>query len=233
MTYRLVTANRNYSSWSLRPWVLMRTLGIGFVDDVRPFEAPVNFSTFRGFSPTGQVPVLVETLPDGSERTVWDSLGIILYLAERHAGVWPEEEGARAWAICATTEMHSGFATLRNACTMNVGVRVRLETPGMALSKDIARLTELWEEGISRHGGPFLAGSAFTAVDAFYAPVAYRVRTYGLNVGAVGQAWVEMMLALPAMQQWESAALAESWREAGHEAELVTAGRIVEDYRIG
>jgi glutathione S-transferase len=233
MSYRLITANRNYSSWSLRPWVLMRTLGIPFTDDIRPFEAPDNYASFRAFSPTGQVPALVDTLADGSERTVWDSLGIILYLADRHDGVWPSDDTARAWAMCAAAEMHSGFSTLRNACTMNVGVRVRIETPGVALAKDVARIAELWAEGIGRFGGPYLAGPSFTAVDAFFAPVAYRVRTYALDVGSVGQAWVDHMLTLPAMQEWESAALTESWREASHEAELVAAGRITEDYRVG
>ena len=233
MTYRLITANRNYSSWSLRPWVLMRTLGIAFVDDVRPFEAPVNFASFRAFSPTGQVPALVEIFADGSERTVWDSLGIILYLAERHDGVWPDDIAARVWAQCATTEMHAGFATLRNACTMNVGVRVAFGTPGAALSRDLNRITELWEQGISQFGGPFLAGGSFTAVDAFFAPVAFRIRTYGLDVGPVAQRWVDYILALPAMREWEVAALAETWREAGHEAELAAIGRIIEDYRTG
>ncbi|MDR7153523.1 glutathione S-transferase [Sphingobium xenophagum] len=226
MTYTLITANRNYSSWSLRPWVLMTTLGIPFIDRIEPFLQPTNYAAFRSFSPTGQVPVLID-----GERTVWDSLGIILYLADRHAEVWPGDEGARAWAQCAAAEMHSGFATLRNDCTMNIGVRVEPHLPSPALNKDIARLTELWEEGLARFGGPYLAGDAFTAVDAFYAPVAFRVRTYGLDVGAAGQAWVEHMLALPAMQAWETAALAESWREDSHEAEIGAAGRIVADYR--
>lgn len=223
---KLITANRNYSSWSLRPWVLMKTLDIPFVDEVQPFAAPVNYDAFRAFSPTGQVPALID-----GERTVWDSLGITLYLADRYPAVWPEAGDARGWAMCATAEMHAGFAVLRNACTMNVGVRVAPHTPGAALAKDIARLAELWGEGLSRFGGPFLAGKQFTAVDAFFAPVAYRVRTYGLDVGQAGQAWVEMMLALPAMRQWEDEALAESWREDSHEAELAAAGRIIADYR--
>jgi len=226
MAYTLITANRNYSSWSLRPWVLMTALGIPFIDRIEPFLQPSNYAAFRSFSPTGQVPVLID-----GERTVWDSLGIILYLADRHAEVWPRDEGARAWAQCAAAEMHSGFAALRNDCTMNIGVRVEPHLPSPALNKDIARLTELWEEGLTRFGGPYLAGDAFTAVDAFYAPVAFRVRTYGLDVGPAGQAWVEHMLALPAMQAWEAAALAESWREDGHEAEIGAAGRIVADYR--
>ena len=226
MAYTLITANRNYSSWSLRPWVLMTALGIPFIDRIEPFLQPSNYAAFRSFSPTGQVPVLID-----GERTVWDSLGIILYLADRYAKVWPRDEGARAWAQCAAAEMHSGFAALRNDCTMNIGVRVEPHLPSPALNKDIARLTELWEEGLTRFGGPFLGGAAFSAVDAFYAPVAFRVRTYGLDVGPAGQAWVEHMLALPAMQAWEAAALAESWREDGHEAEIGAAGRIVADYR--
>ena len=226
MAYTLITANRNYSSWSLRPWVLMTALGIPFTDRIEPFLQPTNYAAFRSFSPTGQVPALID-----GERTVWDSLGIILYLADRHAEVWPRDEAARAWAQCAATEMHSGFATLRNDCTMNIGVRVEPHLPSPALNKDIARLTELWAEGLARFGGPFLAGDVFTAVDAFYAPVAYRVRTYGLDVGPAGLAWVEHMLALPAMQAWETAALAETWREDSHEAEIGAAGRIVADYR--
>ncbi len=233
MTYRLITANRNYSSWSLRPWVLMTTLGIDFADDVRPFQSDVNYDIFRAFSPTGQVPALIETLADGTERTVWDSLGIAMVLADRHPEVWPADEETRAWAMCATAEMHAGFGTLRNACTMNVGVRVALGRPGAALARDIARLRELWEEGLAAFGGPFLAGDRFSAVDAFYAPVAFRVRTYALDVGPAGQAWVDHMLSLPAMREWERMALKESWREATHEAELQSAGRVTEDYRAG
>jgi glutathione S-transferase len=164
---------------------------------------------------------------------IWDSLGITLYLADRFPAVWPEAVDARAWAMCAAAEMHAGFATLRNACTMNVGVRVEPNPPGVALRRDIDRLTELWNEGLQQFGGPFLAGDRFTAVDAFFAPVAYRVRTYGLDMGPAGQVWVERMLALPAMQQWEAEALAESWREDSHEAELAAAGRIIADYRNG
>ena len=226
MSYTLVTANRNYSSWSLRPWVLMKALGIPFEDRIEPFAQAVNYAAFRSFSPTGQVPVLLD-----GDRIVWDSLGIALYVGERHPGVWPWEKEARAWAQCAVAEMHSGFATLRNDCPMNVGVRVETHLPSPALNKDIGRLKELWEEGLDRFGGPFLAGAAFTAVDAFYAPVAFRVRTYGLDVGPVARTWVDHMLALPAMREWEAAALAETWREESHEAEVGAAGRIVEDHR--
>lgn len=225
MAYTLITANRNYSSWSLRPWILLHGLEIPFVDRLEPFTAPSNHAAFRKFSPTGQVPTLVD-----GDRTVWDSLGITLYLADRHRAVWPEGEAARAFAQCAVAEMHAGFGTLRSICTMNVGVRVRLRETPPSLVRDVARVAELFEEGLSRFGGPWLAGSRFSAVDAFFAPVAYRVRTYGLSVGG-GQAWVDHVLAHPAMRRWEEAALGETWREEGHEAELRAAGEITADFR--
>ncbi|OYW48052.1 MAG: glutathione S-transferase [Novosphingobium sp. 28-62-57] len=225
MSYTLITANRNYSSWSLRPWVLMKALGIAFADRIEPFTKPSNYEEFRAFSPTGQVPVLID-----GERTVWDSLGITLYLAERHAGVWPADEAARAFALCTVAEMHGGFSALRNDCTMNVGVRVKPRPMRDALLRDVARVREIFEEGLARFGGPWLAGEAFTAIDAFFAPVAFRIRTYGLDVGA-GQAWVDHVLAHPAMLQWEAEALDEAWREEGHEAELAECGVILEDYR--
>jgi glutathione S-transferase len=231
VTLTLITANRNYSSWSLRPWVLMRALGIAFTDRLEPFTMPSMYDTFRAFSPTGTVPVLIDH-GNGGERTVWDSLGITLYLADRFEGVWPKDRDARAFAICAVAEMHSGFAALRNQCTMNVGVRVQMPPHDAALARDVARIRELFEQALSQFGGPWLAGPAFTAVDAFYAPVAFRVRTYGLDVGR-GQAWVDTVLAHPAMQEWETAALAEDWREEAHEAELAAAGMVIADYRAG
>ena len=224
--YVLITANRNYSSWSLRPWMLMQGLRIAFEDRVEPFAQPGNSDAFRSFSPTGQVPAL---LHEG--RTIHDSLGITLYLADRHEGVWPTDPAARAWAQCATAEMHSGFAALRNDCTMNVGVRVTPKPISAALQSNVARLRELFEEGLARFGGPRLAGRDFSAVDAFFAPVAFRVRTYGLDVGA-GQAWVDHVLAHPAMVEWERQALLEEWREESHEGELAAAGVITADYRM-
>ena len=226
MAYTLITANRNYSSWSLRPWVLMRALGIAFEDRIEPFLAPDNYDAFRAFSPSGLVPVLI----DGT-RTVWDSLGIVLYLAERHAGVWPDDAEARAWAQCATAEMHGGFGAVREAYLMNVGVRVAPLPPSPQCARQIARLGEIWAEGLARFGGPWLAGAAFTAVDAFYAPVAFRVRTYGLDIGEAGAAWVARLLDHPAMLEWEEAALAESWREVSHEDALAAAGSLLADDR--
>lgn len=226
MTYTLITANRNYSSWSLRPWLLMTVLGIPFSDRLEPFTSTSNYDAFRAFSPTGQVPVLMD-----GDRTIWDSLGIAMYLADRHEGVWPSEEAARAWAMCAAAEMHGGFSALRNDCTMNVGVRVKPKPMSDALQRDVGRIAELWAQGLDSFGGPFLAGPSFTAVDAFFAPVAFRVRTYGLDVGPAGREWVHNMLMLPAMLAWEKDALTESWREVGHEEELRACGEVIADYR--
>ena len=225
MSYTLITANRNYSSWSLRPWLLMKALGIPFTERFEPFTRPDNYDDVRTFSPAGQVPVLLD-----DERRVWDSLGITLYLADRHPEVWPQDKEARAFAQTVAAEMHGGFGALRNDCTMNVGVRVALKPKSRALERNVARLGEIFAEGLDRFGGPWLAGARFTAADAFYAPVAFRVRTYGLDVGA-GQAWVDTVLAHPAMLDWEAQALAETWREESHEAELAAAGTITADYR--
>ncbi|KQN92966.1 glutathione S-transferase [Sphingomonas sp. Leaf231] len=227
MAYTLITANRNYSSWSLRPWLLMTMLDIPFTDRIEPFAAMDNHAAFRAFSPTGQVPVL---LHDG--RTIWDSLGIALYLGERHDGVWPTDPAARAWAMCAATEMHGGFGALRAGRTMTVGQRVTPDETSPRLARDVERLAELWAEGLARFGGPWLAGAAFGAVDAFFAPVAYRVRTYGIDVGAAGARWVAWMLDQPAMRVWEAAALAETFREATHEAEVAAVGIVTADHRV-
>jgi glutathione S-transferase len=225
VAYTLITANRNYSSWSLRPWLLMKALGIAFENRLEQFATPDNYDDFRRFSPTGQVPVLL----DGDIK-VWDSLGITLYLADRHQDVWPKDPEARAFAQAVVAEMHGGFGALRNDCTMNVGVRVAPKPMSQGLRRNVARLRELFEEGLERFGGPWLTGGKFSAADAFYAPVAFRIRTYGLDVGK-GQAWVERVLAHPAMLEWEAEALAESWREESHEAELAAAGTVTADYR--
>lgn len=227
MPYVLITANRNYSSWSLRPWLLMKALEIPFEDRIEPFSKPDNYDDFRHFSPTGQVPLLM----DGSQ-SVPDSLAIALYLADRHPGVFPDAGAARVFAQGVVAEMHGGFAHLRNDCTMNVGVRVTPKPMSTGLQRNVARVREILETGLAQFGGPWLTGSAFTAADAFYAPVAFRIRTYGLHVGK-GQAWVDFVLAHPAIQDWEAQALAEDWREVSHEEELAAAGLITADYRAG
>jgi glutathione S-transferase len=228
MKYTLYIANKNYSSWSLRPWVLMSELQIPFEERMAPFLPGVgaSWSSYRAFSPTGRVPCL----HDGNE-VVWDSLAIAEYLAERHEGVWPSDAKARAWARCATAEMHSGFGALRNVCGMSCGLRVQLNEISPPLQRDIDRLAELWNEGLRRFGGPFLGGDTFGAVDAFYAPVAFRIKTYGLVVEGEAVGYAERLCALPSMQRWYADALKETWRDAEHEAEVRSVGEIIEDLR--
>jgi glutathione S-transferase len=223
--YDLYIGNKNYSSWSLRPWVLMRELGIPFRERQVVFDGASNAS-FREFSPTGKVPCLVH-----DDVTVWDSLAITEYLGEWHEGVWPAEAVARAWARCAAAEMHSGFSALRNACTMNCGIRVTLARVDEPLKRDLSRLEELWADGLGRFGGPFLVGAKFCAADAFFAPVAFRIQTYDPPIGDVARGYVQRLLALPAMQEWYAAALRETWRDEPHEAEARALGTWTADLR--
>ncbi len=220
--YILFIGNKNYSSWSLRPWLLMQQLALPFTERLTAFGSCV----FQDFSPSGRVPCLHD-----AATVVWDSLAIVEYLAERHAGVWPADATARAWARCATAEMHAGFANLRNHCGMNCGVRVRLHETSAALGEDIARIDALWREGLDRFGGPYLAGADFSAVDAFFAPVAFRVRSYALPLSAAAKAYAERLLNLPAMRRWYAEALREPWRDQTHEEEIRLYGTLLEDLR--
>lgn len=218
----LYIANKNYSSWSLVPWVLMHERGIAFEEKLMPFHG----AAFKTFSPSGKVPCLA----DGA-ITVWDSLAITEYLAESNPGVWPTDKAARAFARCVAAEMHSGFMPLRNQCGMNCGLRVKLHRVDDALQRDLARLDALVKDGLGRFGGPFLAGQAFSAADAFYAPVAYRLLTFSPPVAEATHAYFERLRALDSMQAWYRAALAETWRDAGHDAEAAEWGTITEDLR--
>lgn len=224
--YQLFIGNKNYSSWSLRPWLLATQLDIPFEEELVPFDEGGSWNRFRKFSPTGLVPCLVD-----GETTVWDSLAIAEYLYESFPRVWPQDRQARAWARSAAAEMHSGFFALRNQCSMNCGVTVALREVDAALQKDLDRVEELWLQGLTQFGGPFLAGSSFTAVDAFFAPVAIRLWGYQLSLGDEAMAYCERILALPGMQAWIADALRESWRERDHEAELEMYGSIVDDRR--
>ena len=226
--YTLYIANKNYSSWSLRPWVLLKELGIPFEERLTPFQfgTSSSWTSFRSFSPTGKVPCL----HDG-DTVVWDSLSIAEYVAEHHDTVWPADARARAWARSAAAEMHAGFQELRSQCPMNCGIRLQLRVMSPALEQDIARLQELWGEGLQRFGGPYLAGAAFSAVDAFYAPVVFRIQSYELALGDVAHAYVQRMLALPSMRAWYAAALKETWRDPDHEEETLRQGTLLADLR--
>jgi glutathione S-transferase len=223
--YELHIANKNYSSWSLRPWLLLTALDIPFVERLHYFEPENGFKTF---SPTGLVPALTD-----GETTVWDSLAITEYVFEDHPSVWPAHRAARAFARSAAAEIHSGFSALRNTCSMSVGIRVKLNDTPPALLRDLARLDELWTQGFTRFGGPFLAGDAFTAADAFYGPVAFRIQTYGIgfDLSETSRAYVNRLLALPAMQAWYEAGLKETQRDAPHDAEIAAMGETISDFR--
>lgn len=225
--YQLYIANKNYSSWSLRPWILMKTLAIPFEEIMVPFTPISSWNEFRVFSPTGKVPCL-----SYAQITVWDSLAIIEYLAESYPTVWPESSEARAWARCASAEMHSGFSTIRNCCPMNLAIRLRLNQQTSELKKELSRLDELWNQGLDEFGGPFLAGDKFTAVDAFFAPVAFRLQSYALTLSPTALAYAEMLRKLPEMVEWQQAALKEVWREEEHERETLEQGTLLQDLRV-
>lgn len=227
--YTLYIANKNYSSWSLRPWLLMKQLDIPFEEILIPFGSA---DWDKNPSPTGQVPCLSEKQADGSSISVWDSLGITEYLADNHPQIWPQDKKARAWARCATAEMHSGFHSLRSICTNNIGLRIDVSaqtTP--ALQKDISRIDQLWSEGLDDFGGPFLTGAEFSAVDAFFAPVAFRFQTYGIRLSNKAAAYAAHLRDLPVMQDWYAASLAEVWRDEAHEVEARNAGPWLQDLR--
>jgi glutathione S-transferase len=224
--YELYIANKNYSSWSLRPWALLRELQVPFTERQLVFGSMPAWDQFRKICPAGKVPCLI----DGT-TTVWESLAIAEYLAERHDGVWPANPQARAWARSASAEMHAGFGELRNRCSMSCGVRVRLFEFPAALERDVVRIGTLWNDGLARFGGPFLAGLTFTAVDAFFAPIAFRVQTYGLNLDEPAARYADRLLATGSLQTWYADALRETSRDESHEAETLQIGRLVSDHR--
>jgi len=222
----LYIANKNYSSWSLRPWILMQALTIPFNEEIRPLLEGSCWESYRSFSPNGRVPCL----HDGGQ-VIWESLAIVEYLAERHQGVWPRDSAARSWARSAAAEMHAGFSALRNECPMCCGVRVQLHSVSPALQHDLERMDELWNEGLDRFGGPFLAGDTFCAVDAFFAPVTFRVQTFNLSLSDSAMAYATRLLSLEAMRNWYDAALQETWREKSHDKEISDSGVLVADLR--
>jgi glutathione S-transferase len=224
--YILHIANKNYSSWSLRPWLLMRTLAIPFTEEMHPFHTGSNRDSFRAFAPNGRVPCL-----DDGDIKVWDSLAIVEYLAESHPQIWPKDRTALAFARSVCAEMHSGFQALRSACGMSCGHRIQLSAIPSELQIDIDRLNELWNQGLERFGGPFLTGKHFTAADAFFAPVAFRFQTYGLLATGQAREYFSLLLASEHMQEWYTSALRESWREPEHEREILASGTITADLR--
>ena len=202
--YTLYIGNKNYSSWSLRAWVLLKAAGVAFNEQKILLSRPDSSTRIRAVSPNGRVPCL----HDG-DTVVWDTLAIAEYLAERHPGLWPTDTVARAWARSVAAEMHSGFADLRNEFSMDLRLR-QTRRPGAGATADIARIEALWREGRSRFGsgGEFLCGQ-FGIVDAFWCPVAFRFRSYGVTLSGPALAYHQRLLALPAMVEWEAAAALE------------------------
>ena len=211
---RLYIGNKNYSSWSMRPWVLLRQAGIDFEEVMVRFDAFTPGSRFKQvlapLSPTGKVPVLVH---DG--LVVWDTLAIAEYVAECHPdkALWPADRAARARARSVCAEMHSGFMALRSACPMNieahlpeVGALAWRDKP--AVRADLQRIVTLWSDLLAERGGPMLFG-AFSVADAYFAPVAMRIRTYALPVPADVAAYIGRVCALPGVKAWIDGALAE------------------------
>jgi len=205
--YKLYLGNKNYSSWSLRGWLAMKLAGAPFTEAMVALSGEgLPNPALRAFSPSARVPCL----HDG-KLVVWDSLAISEYLAERHPGMWPADPAARAWARSVACEMHSGFSALRNEMAMCIRERVDVRPWSEALAADIARVFEIWNEGRGRFGGagPYLCG-AFSLADAFYAPVAFRFRTYAVAPDGAAGAYLRDLLLHPLLREWESAALAET-----------------------
>lgn len=212
---KLYIGNKNYSSWSMRPWVLLRQAGIAF-DEVRvrfdSFDAGSEFKRAIGpVSPTGKVPVLVD-----GDLVVWDTLAIAEYVAETHPEkhLWPQDAKARARARSVCAEMHSGFTALRSHCPMNIeahlpdtGALIWRDKP--AVRADVQRLVDMWSALLQEHGGPLLFGNTFTVADAYFAPVCMRLHTYGLPVPPHIAAYVQRVRELPGVKAWIDEALAE------------------------
>ncbi|TBW34049.1 glutathione S-transferase family protein [Siculibacillus lacustris] len=201
----LVIANKRYSSWSLRPWLVATHFGIAFDEVGVLLDKPDTKATILRWSPSGRVPCLI----DGDVR-VWETLAIIEWLAERHPehAVWPRDPAARAHARAISSEMHAGFTGLRSACPMNLGRRFSwAPRGGAAAAVDVARIVELWRDARARFGaaGPFLYG-AFSAADAMYAPVVTRLDTYAWPLDPDIRAYVDAVLTLPAFLAWKAAA---------------------------
>ena len=203
----LYVGNKNYSSWSFRPWIAMAAAGVPFTDKVIPFDFPAGNPEFIKISPSGKVPVLHH----GAVR-VWESLAIIEYVAELFpgAGIWPKDTAARAEARAISMEMLSGFRALRNACPMNIRRKPGAIDLPEGVRGDVTRIETLWKAALERSGGPFLFG-AFSAADAMYAPVVNRLEVYCLTQDEAVLDYMARMKAHPAWQKWQAAALAEPW----------------------
>jgi glutathione S-transferase len=209
MALKLVIGNKNYSSWSMRPWLALRANNIAFDEVFIPlYTGEADKQRILNFTHSGKVPALID-----GDVTIWDSLSIIEYVAERfpETRLWPEDRARRAHARSISAEMHSGFAALRNECGMNLHRPIGAIPLSDDARANVARIQEIWLECRERYGklGPYLFG-AFGAADAMFAPVVHRFRTYAIGVAPEAQAYMETMMSLPAFQEWTRAGLAET-----------------------
>ncbi len=202
---KLVVGDRNYSSWSLRPWLAVKMAGLPFEEvSIRLREPNTRVEIFK-YSPSGKIPCLID-----GDTVVWDSLAICEYLAEAVPTLWPAERAVRAQARAISAEMHSGFGALRHSMPMEIHASKPYDDRPADVGADIARIISIWEGCRAEHAaaGPFLFG-AFSIADAMFAPVVWRFLTYAVELPKASRAWVETMSALPPMQEWRAAALAE------------------------
>jgi glutathione S-transferase len=213
----LIIGNKNYSSWSFRPWIAMKVVGIAFDEVVISLDGSDFKSRVSKISGTGKVPAL-----DDNGIHVWESLAILEHLAERFpaAGLWPADPAARAEARAISSEMHAGFLPLRRACPMNMWRPVKKRELADEAVANVQRIEEMWRSCRERYesGGPFLFGR-FCAADAMYAPVVSRFHTYDIQVSAPVRTYMDAMRALSAWRQWEAAALKETWVRAKDEVD--------------
>ena len=218
---KLLIGNRNYSSWSLRPWLVLKHFEFPFEDEVLQIGGPGYQDALRRRSPTGRVPVLID-----GDMVLPETIAIIEYLADLHpnAGIWPADLRERALARAASAEMHGGFGAIRAAAPMNLRASHPNRVAADAVADDLARLGTLWGGLLERSGGPYLFG-AFTAADAMFAPMASRIRTYALPVADMVGRYVEAIYALPAFQAWLGEALKEPWIIEAYEIDVIQGHR--------
>jgi glutathione S-transferase len=218
---KLVIGNRNYSSWSVRPWLVLTHFEIPFEEELAPLSGPGWKENLRQKSPTGRVPVLLD-----GDLLIPETTAIIEYLAELYPdrGIWPLDRQQRALARAAAAEMHAGFAALRNEAPMNIRASLPGRVPHDRVAGDLHRIEALWSDNLERSGGPYLFGS-FTAADAMFAPVASRIRTYELPVSDTAMEYVEAIYALPAFQSLFAKAAAAPWTVQRDELDYVLSGK--------
>jgi len=211
---KIVVGNKKYSSWSLRPWLVLKHAGLPFEEIVVPLDMPDTAENIRKYSPSGRVPALID-----GDLTVWDSLAISEYLNEKFPdkALWPKDPAQRARARSVAAEMHSGFANLRTDCSMKIVQQVPHKELRPETQAEVGRIVSIWEDCLKRSGGPFLFGKQPCIADAFYAPVVSRFRTYSIPVSGAAKAYCDTVWAWPALQAWVADAQRETLRAKFHE----------------